>query len=246
MDFKRIVDAYTWIFCQIQYNYLDQENQAGIDGLKYAAARDLGVIVMEPLRGGNLGLPTPPSAVEKIWNEAKTRCTPVEWALRWVWSHPEVTVILSGMNDEKHIEENLSIAETVNTNALTDEDMVLVERVSKKYLELMKVGCTGCGYCMPCPSGVLIPSCFESYNKMQMFGNAEEVKALYAIVMSGELSGGKSSYASQCVECGECLEKCPQQIQIPFFLAKVTAEFEGPELEERLIVIRQRLRAEPK
>jgi len=246
VDFKRIVDAYTWIFCQIQYNYLDQENQAGIDGLKYAAARDLGVIVMEPLRGGNLGLPTPPPAVEKIWNEAKTRRTPVEWALRWVWSHPEVTVILSGMNDEKHIEENLSIAETVNTNALTDEDMVLVERVSKKYLELMKVGCTGCGYCMPCPSGVLISSCFESYNKMQMFGNAEEVKALYAIVMSGELSGGKSSYASQCVECGECLEKCPQQIQIPFFLAKVTAEFEGPELEERLIVIRQRLRAEPK
>jgi predicted aldo/keto reductase-like oxidoreductase len=246
VDFKRIVDAYSWIFCQIQYNYLDQENQAGIDGLKYAAARDLGVIVMEPLRGGNLGLPTPPPAVEIIWNEAKTRRTPVEWALRWVWSHPEVTVILSGMNDEKHIEENLSIAETVHTNALTDEDMVLVERVSKKYLELMKVGCTGCGYCMPCPSGVLIPSCFESYNKMHMFGNAEEVKALYAIGMSGELSGGKSSYASQCVECGECLEKCPQQIQIPIFLAKVAAEFEGPELEERLILIRQRLRAEPK
>jgi len=245
-DFKRIVDDYPWIFCQIQYNYLDQENQAGTDGLIYAAERDLGVIVMEPLRGGNLALSTPPAAVEKIWNEAETKRTPAEWALRWVWSHPEVTVILSGMNDEKQIEENLSIAETAHTNALTDKDMILVERVSKKYLELMKVGCTGCGYCMPCPSGVLIPSCFESYNKAHMFGNAEEAKAYYVIGMSGDLSGGKSGYASQCVECGECLEKCPQQIEIPTYLAKVAVEFEGPELEELLTAIRQRLRAEPK
>ena len=151
-DFTRIVDAYPWVFCQIQYNYLDEEYQAGTEGLEYAAAKGLGVIVMEPLRGGNLGLPTPPPAVAAIWNEAKVRRTPAEWALRWVWNRPEVTVVLSGMNEEEQIQENLAIANTAHANALTEEELELVERVGRKYRELMKVGCTGCGYCMPCPS----------------------------------------------------------------------------------------------
>ncbi|MGB3221575.1 MAG: aldo/keto reductase [Desulforhopalus sp.] len=245
-DFKRIVDAYPWVFCQIQYNFLDQDNQAGTEGLKYAAARNLGVIIMEPLRGGNLGLSTPPPAVEEIWNEAETTRTPVEWALRWIWNHPEVTVILSGMNEEAHIVENLSIADTAHANALAEEDLALVERAGRKFHELMKVGCTGCGYCMPCPSGVSIPGCFEAYNKMHMFGNAEEAKFLYALKMGGELTGGESSYASQCVECGECLDKCPQQIQIPDFLANVAAELEGPGLKERLVIARQMFKIEPK
>jgi predicted aldo/keto reductase-like oxidoreductase len=245
-DFSRIVDAYPWEFCQIQYNFLDQENQAGTAGLKYAAAKRLGVIVMEPLRGGNLGLATPPPAVQEIWNGAKTRRSPAEWALRWVWNHPEVTVVLSGMNEEAHIAENLSIADSARAHTFTEEELEIVDRVSKTYQELMPVGCTGCGYCMPCPSEVSIPVCFETYNKMHMFGDTETVKFSYAIRMSGLLTDGKPKYASQCVECGECLEKCPQHIPIPEFLAKVAAEMEGPELEKRLVTARKLFQQEQK
>jgi len=128
-DFKRIVDAYDWVFCQIQYNYLDQQFQAGTEGLEYAASKRMGVVIMEPLRGGNLGLPTPPPAVAAIWAEAKTRRTPVAWALRWVWNHPEVTVVLSGMNEEAHIEQNLAIASEAQAGSLTEEELELVDRV---------------------------------------------------------------------------------------------------------------------
>jgi hypothetical protein len=245
-DFIRIVDAYPWEFCQIQYNFLDQKNQAGTAGLKYAAGKNLGVIVMEPLRGGNLGLAIPPPAVQEIWNQAGTRRTPAEWALRWVWNHPEVIVVLSGMNEESHIEENLSVADTAYPDTLTVEELEIVERVSRKYQELMKVECTGCGYCMPCPSDVLIPGCFETYNKMHMFGETDMAKFSYAIRMSGLLADGKPKYASQCVECGECLDKCPQHIPIPEFLAKVAAEMEGPDLEKRLDMARKMFHEEQK
>lgn len=234
-DFKRIVDDYPWIFCQIQYNYLDEENQAGTEGLKYAASRDLGVVIMEPLRGGNLGLPTPPPEVDAIWQSAEVKRMPVEWALRWVWNHPEVTVVLSGMNEEAHIEENLAIAENAFPNSLTGNELELVAAAGRKYKTLMKVGCTGCGYCMPCPSDVAIPACFEVYNKMHMFGNPEEAKFLYAIRMSGILAAS-SGYASQCVQCDECLEKCPQQIEIPDFLEMVAEELEDEDLEKRVAV----------
>jgi predicted aldo/keto reductase-like oxidoreductase len=245
-DFSRIVDAYPWEFCQIQYNFLDQKNQAGTAGLKYAASKNLGVIVMEPLRGGNLGLPLQPPAVEEIWNEAKTRRTPAEWALRWVWNQPEVTLVLSGMNEEAHIEENLSIADSARPGTLAREELELVERVSRTYQELMKVGCTGCGYCMPCPSDVLIPVCFEIYNKMHLFGETETAKFSYAMRMSGITVDGKPKYASQCVQCGECLDKCPQHIPIPEFLAQVAAEMEGPEMEQRLALARKKFHEELK
>jgi uncharacterized protein len=232
-DFKRIVDSYPWEFCQIQYNFLDEENQAGTEGLQYAASRDLGVVIMEPLRGGNLGLPTPPPEVDVIWKKAAVTRTPVEWALRWVWNHPEVTVVLSGMNDEAHIEENLAIAAQAHPNSLTEDELALVEAASRKYKTLMKVGCTGCGYCMPCPSEVHIPGCFEVFNKMHMFGNTQEGKFMYAIRMSGMISG-TTGWASQCVQCGECLEKCPQQIEIPDMLEKVAEELEDADLEKRV------------
>lgn len=238
-DFKRIVDACPWVFCQIQYNFLDEKNQAGTEGLEYAAARNLGVVVMEPLRGGNLGLPEPPPAIQAIWDEAATRRTPVEWALRWVWNRPEVTVVLSGMNDEDHIAENLAIADQAQAGSLAPKELALVSRVAKTYRELMKVGCTGCGYCMPCPSEVSIPVCFELYNKMHMFGDPDTTKFSYAIRMSGMISDGRPGFASQCVQCGTCLEHCPQQISIPDVLADVAEEMEGPELEQRLAIARQ-------
>lgn len=245
-DFKRIVDAYPWDFCQIQYNFLDREYQAGAEGLRYASAKGLGVIVMEPLRGGNLGLATPPPAVGAIWDEADVRRTPVEWALRWIWNHPEVTVILSGMNEEAHIEENIAIAATAHAGALTGKELALVDRVSRTYQELMKVNCTGCGYCMPCPVGVSIPGCFDAYNKMHMFGNVEEAKFIYALRMSDELVSNKAGYASRCIACGACLDKCPQHIPIPDFLADVAAEMEGPELQGRVAAGKQIFKIEPR
>ena len=243
-DFKRIVDAYPWVFCQIQYNYLDENSQAGTAGLEYAASKGLGVIVMEPLRGGNLARPTPPTAVAAIWDEAKVRRTPAEWALRWVWNRPEVTVVLSGMNEEAHIAENFAIASEAQANSLTPEELALVERVGRTYRELLKVGCTGCGYCMPCPSNVMIPLCFEEFNNMHLFGPEEAVKFRYALRMSGELVDGQPGYASQCVECGACLKKCPQHIQIPDKLAQLAAEMEGPDLMDRVAIARKIMKIE--
>jgi predicted aldo/keto reductase-like oxidoreductase len=157
----------------------------------------------------------------------------VEWALRWVWNRPEVTVVLSGMNDEAHIEENLAIAAEARPHSLSEAELDLVAEARREYETLMKVGCTGCGYCMPCPSDVHIPGCFEVYNKMHMFGNEPEGKFMYAIRMSGMISG-TPGYASQCVQCGECLEKCPQQIEIPDCLEKVAQEMEDGDLEKRV------------
>ncbi len=237
-DFRMILDEYDWDFCQIQYNYLDEKNQAGTEGLEYAASKGLGIIVMEPLRGGTLaGMVSP--AIEEIWKEAKEKRTPSEWALRWVWNHPEVTVALSGMNEEIHIEENLAIADKGYPNSLTEAELRLVKKVEQKYRELMKAGCTGCRYCLPCPEGVDIPECFDVYNILHMFGNAEEAKFRYAVRMGDTLSGEPPGFASQCLSCGQCLEKCPQNLKIPDLLAAVAEELEGPDLQERLLKVKQ-------
>lgn len=226
-DFTRIVDAYPWVFCQIQYNYLDEEFQAGTKGLEYAASKDMGVIIMEPLRGGNLALPTPPPAVAELWDEAATKRPPVEWALRWVWNHPEVTVVLSGMNEEAHVAQNMAVAEEALAGSLAADEVTLVERVRDKYRELMQVGCTGCGYCLPCPAGVNIPTSFTFLNKLHMFDQPDESKHMYNAMCGGGISGGQPGLASQCVQCGECLEKCPQHIAIPDMLERVVSELEN-------------------
>ncbi|OEU41264.1 aldo/keto reductase [Methanosarcina sp. Ant1] len=228
-DFKRIVDAYPWIFCQIQYNFLDEKNQAGTEGLEYAASKGLGVIIMEPLRGGKLTNSIPP-AVQNIWNEASVKRTPAEWALRWIWNHPEVTVVLSGMNEEAHIEENLRIADEAYPNSLTEAEIQLVKKVEQKYRELLKTGCTGCRYCAPCPSGVDIAGCFEIYDNFYLSGNEKEAKLMYAAKPGGIIRGDVPGYASQCVQCGQCVEKCPQHLDIPTFLKAVAEEFEGKDL----------------
>jgi predicted aldo/keto reductase-like oxidoreductase len=236
-DFPRIVDAYPWGFCQIQYNYFDEQWQAGTEGLKYAASKGLGVIVMEPLRGGMLAASPQPPAIEALWREAERRRTPAEWALRWVWNHPEVTVALSGMNDEAQVEENIAIAADALPGSLTTAELELIGRVTLKYREIMKVACTGCGYCQPCPSGVDIPGAFDAFNAFHTFGKTQEAGFLYALRAGGVLSG-QPSYASLCTRCLDCLEKCPQGLEIPDLLEQVVALFEGEGLKEREAMIR--------
>jgi predicted aldo/keto reductase-like oxidoreductase len=238
-DFKRIVDSYPWTFCQIQYNFMDEKHQAGTEGLKYAASKGLGVIIMEPLLGGNLA-GSVPDEVKDIWKESPIKKTPAEWALRWVWNHPEVTVVLSGMNEESQVEENLKIAEEAYPNSLNENEIQLISQVEKKYCELMKVGCTGCEYCMPCPSGVDIPECFSIYNDLHMFGNVEGARFTYAVNMSGVFTNTEpGGFASQCIECGQCVEKCPQDLKIPELLKAVAEELEGPDLEQRVAMAKK-------
>ncbi|WOF17207.1 aldo/keto reductase [Methanoplanus sp. FWC-SCC4] len=222
--FREIVDSYDWEFCQIQYNFLDIENQAGKQGLLYAAEKNLGVIIMEPLRGGALTRNVP-AGIKEIWERADFGDTPAECALRWIWNHQEVTVVLSGMNEEEHIKENLNTASGSYPGILSNKDILLVEEVRKKYMELMKVPCTGCRYCMPCPSGVDIPSCFDIYNSYHLSGDRKSAQFMYL----GRLAGvaGDKAGASLCTNCGKCLKNCPQHINIPKELKEVSAEFEG-------------------
>jgi predicted aldo/keto reductase-like oxidoreductase len=222
--FKEIVDAYPWEFCQIQYNYLDETSQAGTEGLKYAAAKGLAVIIMEPLRGGNLG-GRMPETIQKIWDTAPVKRTPAAWALRWVWNHPEVTVVLSGMNDETHIEENIRTAETGLPDSLTAEELSTVTSARDEYRRLMKVGCTGCGYCMPCPAGVDIPGCFAGYNAYHLFPHDRSGKFQY-IGRHGGLLGDKSN-AGLCRQCGKCAKVCPQHLPIPGLMKEVSREMDG-------------------
>lgn len=226
-DFIRIVDDYDWDFCQIQYNYLDEDYQAGKKGMQYAASKNLGVIIMEPLRGGNLALPEAPPSIAEIWDKARIKRTPAEWGLRWVWNHPEVTVVLSGMNDESQVRENLAIADQALPGSLNADELDLVGLATKKYQQLMHVGCTGCAYCMPCPMDVQIPACFDFYNRVYLFGNEKECKRMYTNLVGGALGDTPPGFASQCVACGSCLEKCPQHINIPEFLEKAVAVLES-------------------
>ena len=242
-DFKTIVDSYDWTVCQIQYNYLDTQNQAGTAGLQYAAAKNMAVIVMEPLRGGNLARVSPP-AVTKIWNRAATKRTPAEWALRWVWNQPEVTLVLSGMNRDAHIAENLRIAEQVTPNALAQEELALVDEAAEAFRAAMKVGCTGCQYCMPCPAGVNIPGCFEFYNSRHTFKD-RQARLLYT-AMTGAITTDKSSMASECVACGTCEEKCPQNLPIPDLLKDVADDMEGFMTKPLMWIIKRYMRVSQK
>ena len=222
--FKEIVDAYSWEFCQIQYNYLDEQTQAGTEGLRYAAERRLAVMVMEPLRGGNLAAPEP-EEVQKIWDGSLKKRSPAEWGLRWVWNHPDVTVVLSGMNDEAQIDENIRAAETALPGSLESDELALVAEVRDTYRRLMKVGCTGCRYCMPCPAGVDIPECFALYNSKSLFPQNREIGFVYLGRHGGLM--GKESYAGLCMQCGKCAKICPQKIPVPERLKEVSRAMEG-------------------
>jgi len=240
-DFKTIINEYDWEFCQIQYNYLDEYHQAGRQGLEYAATKSLGLIIMEGLRGGSLGTPDPPPEIATLWKAAATQRTPAEWALRWLWDHPEITVVLSGMNEEAHIKENLRIADQAKPHSLDKAEQAVVRNVSETYKTLLAVNCTGCEYCTPCPEGVNIPAAFDMFNKLHLFKNEEETKFMYAVRCGGIFSGTGPGFASNCVQCGECIEKCPQQIDIPTVLQEVARDLEDDDLEKRLAAGRKML-----
>ncbi|MCF7936193.1 MAG: aldo/keto reductase [Synergistales bacterium] len=223
--FKEIVDAYDWEFCQIQYNIIDEHFQAGVTGLRYAAERDLAVIVMEPLKGGNLAHPVPPS-VQAVWDRAEPQRSPAEWGLRWLWNQPEVTVAISGMNDDERIRRNIRIAGEMQPGTLTDGELQLIREAAEEYRRLTPAACTGCRYCMPCPAGVDIPTCLSFYNRYAMFPQSRtEAKRQYFMMLGGAL--GKKGHASMCVNCGKCLELCPQQLPIPDLLGETADKLEG-------------------
>jgi predicted aldo/keto reductase-like oxidoreductase len=211
--FKEIVDYYDWSFCQIQYNYLDEEYQAGRDGLEYAAKKGLGIVIMEPIRGGNIV--NLPQEAQAIIDQADVKRTPAEWALRWVWNHPEVSVVLSGMTIMDHVVENLKVAQEAQANSLTVKEMAIIDAIKKIFKEKIKVNCTACSYCMPCPSGINIPGCFSTYNDYWVFDATPAAKQRY------EIWSKIAAPASKCVECGKCESHCPQGIAIRTELKKV-------------------------
>ena len=221
-SFKKLVDAYNWDMCMIQYNYMDENSQAGKAGLKYASSKGLPVMIMEPLRGGRLASDLPDEA-KKIFSSHPKKHTPAQWSFKWLWDQPEVTVVLSGMNNDEVLKDNISTASSSGTGDLSEEDREMLRRVTDVINAKMKVGCTGCGYCMPCPQNVDIPGTFAAYNRRFTEG---KLRALTDYFMCTALRKN-SSCASNCVQCGKCERHCPQNIPIRKELANAEKELEG-------------------
>lgn len=221
--FCQLVDAYDWDFCQIQYNYMDENSQAGRKGLQYANKKGLPVIIMEPLRGGKLVNRLPKEA-EKIFEKYPVKHTPAQWALRWLWNQPEVTCVLSGMNSKKMVQDNIKTASTVSVGEIGSKEEAMLQRVVQAINAKMKVGCTGCAYCMPCPKNVDIPGTFSAYNRC--FSEGKRV-ALVEYFMCTAMRKN-SSAASNCVECGKCEKHCPQHIKIRKELKNARKQLENP------------------
>ena len=222
-NFRALLDAYDWDFCQIQYNYLDEHAQAGREGLEYAGKKGIPVIIMEPLRGGRLVNLLPESAKECI-AKCDTFHTPAELALRWLWDQPQVTCVLSGMNSIDMVKENIRIAETAEPNQFGEQEQALVAQVREEIRRKMKVPCTGCGYCMPCPQHVDIPMAFHCYNLRYAEGKHS---GMWEYVQSTAMRRDTTS-ASQCIGCGKCERHCPQGIQIREKLKEAVRELETP------------------
>jgi len=208
-NFITILNDYDWDFCQIQYNYLDEFTQAGRKGLDAAAKKNIPVIIMEPLRGGKLVNMLPDKA-KAAFKESGHDWSPAEWAFRWLYDQPAVTVVLSGMNSLEMVEENCRIADTSEADSFTEKDFEVIENVKKAINARERVGCTGCRYCMPCPQGVDIPGTFANYNTMYIEGKGEG-RFQYARTVS---LTKEPAFASQCIQCGKCESHCPQNIPI--------------------------------
>jgi uncharacterized protein len=217
--FKEIVDGWdAWDFCQIQYNFMNTDVQAGTKGLKYAAAHGIPVVVMEPLLGG--GLSNPPPAIQSLWDMAARRRSPTEWALQWLWDQPEVNVILSGMTAMAHVEENLAIAERSAAGALSPAERKLISSVTAAYEKLRPIPCTQCNYCMPCPHGVDIPHNLALHNDRVAYDALSQAKGHWGFMKP-------SSKATACTACLECESKCPQGIIVHEWMSIIAKEMGG-------------------
>ena len=221
--FCKLVDAYDWDFTQIQYNYMDEHSQAGRKGLMYASEKRLPVIIMEPLRGGKLVNRLPEEA-KKIFSNYPIQHTPAQWAFRWLWNQPEVTCVLSGMNSDAMVRDNINTASTVTIGELGPAEEEMLKQVVQAINSKMKVGCTGCGYCMPCPKNVDIPGTFAAYNRRYSEGKFWALVD-YAICTAMRKN---STAASNCIECGKCEKHCPQHIEIRKHLKDAKKELEVP------------------
>jgi predicted aldo/keto reductase-like oxidoreductase len=212
--FKEIVDGFdSWSFCQIQYNYMDTHNQAGTKGLRYAASKGLGVVIMEPLLGGRLSVP--PTQIRKMLRSGGERVAPSDLALQWVWNQPEVSVVLSGMSTLGQVKANLRSADRSGVGSLSADKLALIERVKERYMHMRPIPCTRCGYCMPCPNGVDIPSNFDEYTSTFIHHDLKGGRRTYNSFFS------KKMRASSCRQCRKCEEKCPQKIRISEWMPEV-------------------------
>jgi len=224
-DFVSVVDARNWDFCQIQYNYLDINNQAGRSGLVHAASKGIPVFIMEPLLGGRLANPKSlPAKALNAMREANPSLSPAAWALKWIWNHAEVTLLLSGMSAQGQLDENIAISEGIAAPSfLSQSEIGVIDRVIEIFNESNRIPCTGCGYCIPCPAGVNIPGCFASYNDSYKCGR---FAALKPYVMATAALTSKNGLASSCRACGKCEAHCPQGINIGKSLKSVAKRLE--------------------
>ncbi len=245
--FKDILDYYNWDCCQIQFNYLDIDYQAGINGVKYAGSKKIALIIMEPIRGGKLAIPEKKldtrSEIKNILDKSKVKRSMADWALQFVWNHSEVSVVLSGMSNMQQVKENIESANKAVNNSLIEEEMQTISELRKVYDKYDLVPCTSCRYCLPCPNGVSIPWVFRLLNDLGYWGEDSKVRISFfydrmaktpeelekRLSEEEEVEGA----ASLCIQCGECLEKCPQQIDIPDIMKKANGIFEeGKEISE--------------
>ena len=227
-EFNELIDDFDWDMVLVQYNYLDVNAQAGIRGIQYAYEKDIAVFVMEPLKGGLLAGELPKDVTD-LFDSVDSERSSVDWALSWVLNQKEITCVLSGMGSLEQIKENMAIAERVEVNSLSDEELDILDKAQGIFNSMMKINCTGCGYCLPCPKGVNIPDCFNVYNEKYLFdkkllGVFPGAMANYYMIVGGITN--KQSSAGLCNHCGRCKRLCPQSLDIPNELDRVKSEFE--------------------